>query len=419
MDQVTHSMKAVAALLMKSIELQQVVDSSVRNVKAFFRWLYTVMIRLYNDSTPSQSQQEVVKISQQDLQFVGEFIEENFATNKPEVVNETADSLEMGDMGTDSGQKRPTSSNFTLERVGQYLKEEDLCHVNCSMNNLSLNPWMNYLKERPHFPYSLPSEIDQKLCLYPHNQDKSLLQEHKALEKAVLSTFDGLSISFENKYTLISQLNDIVTVAANTDLKMCKRPKAVHITGPDGLMQVIADGKLPASKLFLLKYSFQLSRRIDGSAVSFAVVDLDETATDAVPVTRPILIVDFDFYNLDTLSLLLNDKACNCSYIAQVPVSLMVSKTVAIDASMPKCDLQSICPEVEVILSTDGSLNGLYFKKVDNMRSLYLAVSQRKLACVASNRRVRIYETDVVDEEDEEELDKSGLETFVDGIVSV
>ena len=77
---IQKAIEASGSFLLKVIEFQQVIDLSIRSVKAFFRWLFTVIFRLYGDSASAvpSSTSEIIKISQQDLQLVAEFIEENF-----------------------------------------------------------------------------------------------------------------------------------------------------------------------------------------------------------------------------------------------------------------------------------------------------------------------------------------------------
>merc|ERR1711962_459545 len=54
----------------KGIELQQVIDESMKCFKAFFRWLYVEILRL-SDETVSE---ELSKASQQDVEFIADFL---------------------------------------------------------------------------------------------------------------------------------------------------------------------------------------------------------------------------------------------------------------------------------------------------------------------------------------------------------
>ena len=75
----------------------QVIDESMKCFKAFFRWLYVEILRL-SDETVSE---ELSKASQQDVEFISEFL--------------------------NSFSKAADNDSYTyLERVGQYLKNENL-----------------------------------------------------------------------------------------------------------------------------------------------------------------------------------------------------------------------------------------------------------------------------------------------------
>ena len=180
---VNEAMKSVGSLLMKSIEFQQVIDTSIRNIKAFFRWLYTIIVRMYSEvgTTPSP---ELMKMSPQDLQFVANFIEENFNLNREDKKKFQEDAR--------------NSCVFNLDGVGQYLKPYPLVTSECSMNNLSLNPWVKYLEERPHFPYESNrhkaemEKISGSIPIYPHDRKTSLEMEHKMCLEKLERVFDRI-----------------------------------------------------------------------------------------------------------------------------------------------------------------------------------------------------------------------------------
>ena len=120
---VNDALKSVGSFYLKTVEFQQVIDISIRNVKCFFKWLYLVMLRVCGDSVPP-SQQDFTKISQQELQFVADFIQENFE-KEDEIVNTPDDNSDyfanLMKKANSSKQdleieenERPTASNFTL-----------------------------------------------------------------------------------------------------------------------------------------------------------------------------------------------------------------------------------------------------------------------------------------------------------------
>ena len=59
-ETVVKSLIAAGAFLVKSAEVQQVIDNSVKNYRVFFRWLFVVILRLTNERVPA----EITKMTQ-------------------------------------------------------------------------------------------------------------------------------------------------------------------------------------------------------------------------------------------------------------------------------------------------------------------------------------------------------------------
>lgn len=58
------------AFLIKSLELQQVIEQSNRDYKIFWGWLYGVIVRLNDETVPD----DVAAVSQQDVMYLAEFL---------------------------------------------------------------------------------------------------------------------------------------------------------------------------------------------------------------------------------------------------------------------------------------------------------------------------------------------------------
>ena len=67
---VSAALHCSARFWSKAVELQQVIDESMKNFKAFFRWLYTEMVRKDGGEIPD----ELKRTTQQDVMFIAEFI---------------------------------------------------------------------------------------------------------------------------------------------------------------------------------------------------------------------------------------------------------------------------------------------------------------------------------------------------------
>lgn len=71
---IEDAITAVGSFILKANELLQVIDSSMKNFKAFFRWLYVAMLRMTEDHVLP----ELNKMTQKDITFVAEFLTEHF-----------------------------------------------------------------------------------------------------------------------------------------------------------------------------------------------------------------------------------------------------------------------------------------------------------------------------------------------------
>lgn len=131
---IEDAITAVGSFILKANELLQVIDSSMKNFKAFFRWLYVAMLRMTEDHVLP----ELNKMTQKDITFVAEFLTEHF-NEAPDLYNRKG-------------------KYFNVEKVGQYLKDEDDDLV--SPPNTEGNQWYDFLQNSSHlkespllFPY--------------------------------------------------------------------------------------------------------------------------------------------------------------------------------------------------------------------------------------------------------------------------
>uniref|UniRef100_H3DJX4 Anaphase-promoting complex subunit 4 n=1 Tax=Tetraodon nigroviridis TaxID=99883 RepID=H3DJX4_TETNG len=97
---IEDAITAVGSFSLKANELLQVIDKSMKNFKAFFRWLYVAMLRMCDEPVPP----ELNKMTQKDIAFVADFLSEHFNENE-----------ELFDR---------KGKYFNVERVGQYLSRQ-------------------------------------------------------------------------------------------------------------------------------------------------------------------------------------------------------------------------------------------------------------------------------------------------------
>ncbi|XP_059480351.1 anaphase-promoting complex subunit 4 [Neocloeon triangulifer] len=150
---------SAAAFITKATEVQQVIDSSMKNYKAFFRWLYAAILRLSDERIPP----EIVKMRQQELSFIAEFLEK------------------FDELPGDADGNKP---KFNLERLGQYLVDKDLT----TPGDASSNTWYKFLSQDP--------ELRDNPAIIPRFEKMSLVQQHKHLLAATDELFAHPSSSF-------------------------------------------------------------------------------------------------------------------------------------------------------------------------------------------------------------------------------
>merc|ERR1719187_1931324 len=154
-EAVMAALYQATAFWCKGVELQQVIDESMKNFKAFFRWLYVEILRL-SDETVSG---DLSKVSQQDITFIAEFLQR----------------FSKGDDDSSS------TSHVYLEKVGQYLSDGPLDQPPDNANN----PWAEFLSENP--------DIADIPFIIPVGTDTSIVQEFNSLSQKVDKIFDSIN----------------------------------------------------------------------------------------------------------------------------------------------------------------------------------------------------------------------------------
>uniref|UniRef100_A0A3Q3JI39 Anaphase-promoting complex subunit 4 n=1 Tax=Monopterus albus TaxID=43700 RepID=A0A3Q3JI39_MONAL len=142
---------AVGSFSLKANELLQVIDKSMKNFKAFFRWLYVAMLRMCEEHVPP----ELNKMTQKDIAFVADFLSEHFSENE-----------ELFDR---------KGKYFNVERVGQYLKDEDEDLV--SPPSTKGNQWLKFLQES--------KDLKESPLLFPSYPQKSLHFVKRIMESVI------------------------------------------------------------------------------------------------------------------------------------------------------------------------------------------------------------------------------------------
>ncbi|XP_075972879.1 anaphase-promoting complex subunit 4 [Anticarsia gemmatalis] len=373
-EEVTESIRAACAFLNKCLELQQVIDTSMRNYKAFFRWLFVVIVRSIGEQTPS----EIVKITQQELGHIAEFLY-NFDNVQAQ-----------GESSSSSEQSPDKPVKFNLERLGQYLQDQDLKILPDDDDN----PWHKFLHDNCCFLKG----SDTVFSLFEFKK-YSLVQQKKHLLNTIVDLFD---VEKKETWKYISLLYNIKCYEDPCNgklvenIRICQtyhEPENRFLVAfkntaneQEGIHFMSVNIKEKACSVNAMKYYFS----------SCLLADRKNTHEN-------LRIMDLQFYSPEYLSVLTqHPQNEENSIFIQVPIK------VAIENSIESCIKSKLFVFNEKIVKKDMSplLEPGVHKVLDKMEGLIIAVSGgRKVAVVLaqSRRKVRVFEMEVEGEDEEDE----------------
>ncbi|ESO10660.1 hypothetical protein HELRODRAFT_167167 [Helobdella robusta] len=346
-----EAMSTTGALIIKSNEVQRVIDVSIRNFSAFYAWLYPIKMKLSGEvSSPNLANSG--NLNQQEINFVAQFINENFSSEE----------------------------DVKLEKVGQYLRNEDLSNP-VSAPNI---PWETFLDN-----YACSFSSSHRTFFYDSCKNNSLIQVanmmqknfHFVLEKCATKIKDFFKITHTQNFSY-SSLSSSVTHDLKftvTSLNMGNASSDQHL-----LYSIVC---LP-----VLKKNFYLLKQEAGLAFSIANLSFKEP-----DMPEAFDVIDRSFYDSHSISLLLQDD--NSPKVIHYNLSCLVPYLKPAGNGMDLSDVpqETICEAME---------EGERCKILENMKASKFAISgSRKVACVlfSSRKRVRIFLTDVEEEDEDDE----------------
>ncbi|XP_066998816.2 anaphase-promoting complex subunit 4 [Anabrus simplex] len=376
-EAVAAAVTAAGAFLVKATEVQQVIDNSMKNYKIFFRWLYVAILRLSDERVPP----EITKISQQELAFLAEFL---YNFDGVEVNQDTPQS------GW-SGRKQ----RFNLERLGQYLVDQELTILPSTENNL----WVKFLKDNEC--------VNVHPSIVPHYKKMSLTQQYHHLKDAIDEIFSQPDSSIVQQF----QLSNIIH-CGNPCHPETPRFTHINIVKDQKLCLAFLDSVSPAEGLYFMELPVGKGAstvRSETKCVYFYFKP-SSSRDDDKGTSSPLEVLDVQFYVGGILSVLLEQGGENReAKFAQFQVNTAIGSSslaglVNEDGCSSRLPLDCI-PRIEAYSLLEPGV----LRTVENMVASRFAVSSaRKVAVVLSEsrRKVRLFEMEVEeDEEDEEGMD--------------
>lgn len=331
---------STGSFLIKATEVQQVIDKSLKKYKAFFRWLYTAILRLSDDRVSS----EMSKISQQDILNIAEFL------------------YEFEGKDQNSTEHKP---KFNLERLGQYLLDKNLDIQSKGEKEL----WSEILEKKHHL-----TNMNSQQLIIPHHKEMSLVQEIKYLESQINIIFKQ-SENFIGQHFKPILVHDLVKV-----YEPMVKVTNTFIPEENKFLFAILDRKSPCNGFYFLEMSVQPDRETP-RCVNLRMNDKETTSK----------ISDLQFYLPETLSILLTHKSNLCQTgFAQLPVKLIRDLDYSVFSALNAQNLLDNCTR-----NIDGIIASTF--AVSGSRKVSVILSENK-------RKVKIFEMEAEDEEDDDEL---------------
>ncbi|XP_052737942.1 anaphase-promoting complex subunit 4 isoform X2 [Bicyclus anynana] len=374
---VTEAIKASCAFLNKCLELQQVIDVSMRNYKAFFRWLFVVIVRLLDE----QASSEIVKITQQELTHIADFLY-NFDNVQVEN-NETAE--------------KPVK--FNLERLGQYLQDQELSILPDDEDN----PWHKYLRENS----CLLKDNDTIFSVMDFRKF-SLVQQQNHLKAAVGKIFDVKTKYVGKYFTVLYNLKCHQTIDKITRNNL--RISQIFDPNEDRFMMAFTDTENIKEEIYFVSVNVK-ERLCNATCCKYAFSSRLLQDENDVATEKNLPILDLQFYSSEYLSVLVKHPTVDDSTVfIQVPLKIVLQNSVEFNM---KSKSLLVFNEKVIKKNLSPLLDASVYKVLDKMDGFRIAVSgSRKVAVVLSNshRKVRVFEMEINGEDEEDEtLDTTPL----------
>ncbi|XP_072109034.1 anaphase-promoting complex subunit 4 isoform X1 [Mobula birostris] len=374
---IEDAINAVGTFILKANELLQVIDSSMKSFKAFFRWLYAAMLRMSDDHVLP----ELNKMTHRDVSFVADFLSEHFK-EAPELYDQ-------------KGQY------FNVERVGQYLKDEDDDLV--TPPETEGNPWYYFLQNSTH--------LKDSPLLFPYLPKKSLHFVKRLVEGQIDSCLQKPAEVIGNSVRQVLYMPLYKLHPSDGIVPRFSSPSFWNDKSSNLQYVVFTIHGAESPRIYIMRRPTDLSRSVSSCLV--AVEFADALCSNRIESNKEsqFSFLDVGFYDDEMLTVLLKghiDKEEKCRILAQLPLSSVYNieetdKELNFDSGK-RLDEQTDSIPVRTVTVENQS------RTLENMKAQHIAVNGiRKVSCVLSSnlRHVRVFEMDVeddgeVDEEEEE-----------------
>uniref|UniRef100_A0A670JBK7 Anaphase-promoting complex subunit 4 n=1 Tax=Podarcis muralis TaxID=64176 RepID=A0A670JBK7_PODMU len=340
---IEEAITAVGSFILKANELLQVIDSSMKNFKAFFRWLYVGELKL---------------MTQKDITFVADFLTEHF-NEAPELYNRKG-------------------KYFNVERVGQYLKDEDDDLV--SPPNTEGNQWFNFLQNSNH--------LKESPLLFPYYPQKSLHFVKRRMEGIIDQCLQKPAVSIRSLvgmklffYILFTKCYGLFFTYGYSNYHCRWNDKSSNL---HYVLFTMLESSI--SKIYILRRHTDTSRSADNGLLAVDFGNFLNSSINENSGTSCYSCLDAHFYDDETITVILaenSEQEGKERILAQLPLSsVYTEENRGLEFSWNSS--QRLDMQCEDIPTQSVTIEGQW-RVLENMKAQYVAVNGiRKVSCVVS-----------------------------------
>ncbi|CAM2113444.1 anaphase-promoting complex subunit 4 isoform X1 [Caretta caretta] len=384
---IEDAITAVGSFILKANELLQVIDSSMKNFKAFFRWLYVAMLRMSEDHVLPELNKVM---TQKDITFVADFLTEHF-NEAPELYNRKG-------------------KYFNVERVGQYLKDEDDDLV--SPPNTEGNQWFNFLQNSTH--------LKESPLLFPYYPQKSLHFVKRRMEGIIDQCLQKpADVIGKSVHQAVCMPLYKGSKSEDSTPRLFKLPFMWNDKSSNLHYVLFTMLESSLSKIYILRRHTDVSRSAANGLLAVDFGNFLNNSINESSDTSFYSCIDAHFYDDETITVVLKENAEQEGkerILAQLPLSSVYvdedqEREFILNSSKRLDEQSDDIPTRTIFLESQ-------WRVLENMKAQYVAVNGiRKVSCVLSSnlRHVRVFEMDVEDDGEAEEEEEEEETTQIVG----
>lgn len=285
---------------------------------------------------------------------------------------------------------------FNLERVGQYLKNENLPKQTL---HDTTSEWSRLLEENECLK---ASDI-----IYPHHKELSLVQEHNLLKKSITELFSRPEKYIGDQFTF-RMCTNIVNIG--DDDSCCIQVGHINVNSKKcSLFTVNAWNKAVYFIEYTTKSDFIKLVKLEFSQMPFLNVKLQNYTS--------MRFCDLQFYNESTISMLIagrsRDTENEVKLFVQFPIPKIQSRLLGLKMA-EHIDVTQLVSALNMYELLDTNL----LRTLEVHDGHIISVSgSRKIASVLSEsrKRLRHYDMEVEDDDDENDMSQNNENLDVSG----